>query len=158
MVPRAISPLSALCLLLLALLPPPARAGEAFPVPGPGDRCPICGMPVARYPEWAAGVSYPGGPVLFFDGAMDLFRHLLSPEGQRRGIPVRAWVTSYYSARPLDAFAAWYVTGSDVLGPMGNELIPLAGEEEAREFARDHKGKRILRAGEVTSALLEELD
>jgi nitrous oxide reductase accessory protein NosL len=31
------------------------------------------------------------------------------------------------------------VIGSDVLGPMGHELVPHDSSEEAREFMADHK-------------------
>jgi nitrous oxide reductase accessory protein NosL len=50
------------------------------------------------------------------------------------------------------------VVGSDVYGPMGHELVPLADEAEAREFLADHKGRRTLRADGVSLALLEGLD
>jgi hypothetical protein len=32
-----------------------------------------------------------------------------------------------------------FVTGSDVVGPMGPDLVPVAAESAAR-FARDHNG------------------
>ena len=48
--------------------------------------------------------------------------------------------------------------GSDVLGPMGHELVPLADAADAAEFVRDHRGKRVLRFGEVTRELTERLD
>jgi nitrous oxide reductase accessory protein NosL len=41
---------------------------------------------------------------------------------------------------------------------MGHELVPLTTRDEAEEFLRDHQGKRIVRFGEVTPALLEQLD
>jgi nitrous oxide reductase accessory protein NosL len=50
------------------------------------------------------------------------------------------------------------VIGSDTLGPMGHELVPLASEEDAQEFLKDHQGTRILRFGEVTAELLRDLD
>ena len=58
----------------------------------------------------------------------------------------------------MDARTAWFVVGSDVLGPMGHELVPFAREAEAREFLRDHRGKQVLRFAEVTPALLKALD
>ena len=39
-------------------------------------------------------------------------------------------VTDYYAVEPIAARDAWYVVGSDVLGPMGHELVPLATEAE----------------------------
>jgi len=67
-------------------------------------------------------------------------------------------VTDYYGVGRIDAHVAWYVIGSDVLGPMGHELIPHASEAEAQEFLQDHKGLRILRFGDVDLELLQRLD
>ena len=67
-------------------------------------------------------------------------------------------MTEYYGVTRIDARAAWYVIGSDTLGPMGHELVPLTTQAEADDFLKDHKGKRIVRFDDVTPALLENLD
>ena len=48
--------------------------------------------------------------------------------------------------------------GSDVLGPMGHELVPLATRADAEDFVKDHKGRRILRFDDVTAEVLAQLD
>ena len=53
---------------------------------------------------------------------------------------------------------AYYVIGSDVLGPMGHDLIPHPDEYDMKEFSKDHFGKRILRFDEVTMDMLLALD
>ena len=138
-----------------------ARTGV---VPDPGDRdtCPVCGMFVARYPEWVATVVYADGHSHHFDGAKDLFKYLLDlgrwAPGHRAADMTGIVVTDYYAVQRIDARSAWYVIGSDMLGPMGHELIPHPTEAEARDFKRDHKGTRILRYGDVTLELLRRLD
>ncbi len=67
-------------------------------------------------------------------------------------------VTEHYEVKRIDARAAWFVIGSDVLGPMVHELIPLASRADAEEFMRDHHGKRILRFDQVTRELPAKLD
>lgn len=151
-----------LATVALALVAP-ARAGAmAFPDPGPRDLCPVCGMVVSKYPAWTATVVYGNGHAHHFDGAKDLFKYLFDParyaRGHRAADIARIGVTEYYELRRIDARAAWYVIGSDVLGPMGHELIPLASRADAEEFLRDHGGRRILRFGEVTKGLAEKLD
>ncbi len=149
--------------LALALGSWPASAEELrFPDPDAKATCPVCGMFVALYPEWIATVLYQDGQAHHFDGAKDLFKYLLDLP---RYAPDRApaeisaiGVTEYYGLTRIDARAAWYVIGSDVLGPMGHELIPLTAQDEAEEFSRDHQGRRILRFDEVDRALLEKLD
>jgi nitrous oxide reductase accessory protein NosL len=41
---------------------------------------------------------------------------------------------------------------------MGHELVPFGRREEAEEFKRDHRGRRLWRFDEVTPALLKSLD
>ncbi len=48
--------------------------------------------------------------------------------------------------------------GSDVLSPMGHDLVPLASRADAAEFMQDHKGARLLRFDEVTREVIEQLD
>ncbi|MBP6809848.1 MAG: nitrous oxide reductase accessory protein NosL, partial [Chromatiaceae bacterium] len=67
-------------------------------------------------------------------------------------------VTEYYGLDRIPARDAWFVIGSDVLGPMGHELVPLASEADAQEFLRDHAGQRILRFDDVTPELPGNLD
>jgi nitrous oxide reductase accessory protein NosL len=119
-------------------------------------------MFVARYPDWVAEVRFADGGYAVFDGAKDLFKFLAEPGRYlpgRSAADVQAiWVTDYYAVRPVDGHAAFYVPGSDVLGPMGRELVPFAAREEAEEFRRDHRGARVLRFEEVTAQVLEGLD
>ena len=133
-----------------------------LPKPGPKDTCPVCGMFVAKYPEWVATVLYKGGHAHHFDGAKDLFKYLLDmPQwapGHKKEDIANIGVTEYYGLTLIDAHSAWYVIGSDVLGPMGHELIPLETQADAEEFLRDHAGQRILRFDDVGYPLLINLD
>ena len=149
-------------LLLIPALPVRAADPLQLPDPGPADTCPVCGMFVAKYPEWVATVLYKDDHAHHFDGAKDMFKYLHDlprwAPGHRKGNIVAIGVTEYYGLSRIDAHAAWYVIGSDVLGPMGHELVPLASREDAEEFMRDHTGRRILRFDEVTAELPAALD
>lgn len=146
--------------------PPPAGAAGKQPVArveaGKRAVCAVCGMFVAMHPEWLAQVVYEDGSEAFFDGPKDLFKYLLAPEryaADKRGVEVTAVrVTSYYDGAAIRARAAYYVVGSDVLGPMGAELVPHRTPEDAEEFARDHQGQRIVGFDDVTLELLNELE
>ena len=137
-------------------------APVTIPDPGPRDTCPVCGMFVAKYPEWIATALYKSGHAHHFDGAKDLFKYLLdlprwAPGHQAENI-TSIGVTEYYGLTRIDAHEAFYVVGSDTLGPMGHELIPLETQEDAEEFMKDHKGKRVIRFQDVTMKLLINLD
>lgn len=155
--------LAGLLLALAAGLAPAAGAlDKLVPDPGPRDLCPVCGMVVSKYPAWIATVLYQDGHAHHFDGAKDLFKYLFdlkryAPRHQAADIRAIA-VTEYYGLARLDATKAFYVIGSDVLGPMGHELVPLASRADAEEFSRDHQGKGILTYRQVTRGLVEGLD
>jgi copper chaperone NosL len=141
--------------------PVPSIAGE-IPPPGPRDHCPICGMLVAKYPGWVAAVRFRSGALHYFDGAKDMFKFVLDlphrAPGRGADAIAAVVVTEFYDLARIDARSAWYVIGSDVLGPMGHELVPLKSGGDAEEFARDHKGRRTVRFDQVTLHLVEELD
>jgi nitrous oxide reductase accessory protein NosL len=119
-------------------------------------------MLVAKYPNWVAIVEDRKNGFLFFDGAKDFFKYLFDVSKYRPGRRAehisRMLVTEFYGLTRIDARKAFFVTGSDVLGPMGHELIPLASREDAKEFLADHKGRRILVFDEVTRDLVAKLD
>ena len=54
-----------------------ARAAEHTPVtPTASDKCPVCGMFVAKYPDFLAQIIFRDGTYAVFDGAKDLFKYL----------------------------------------------------------------------------------
>jgi copper chaperone NosL len=131
-------------------------------VPTAKDKCPVCGMFVAKYPDWLSQIIFKDGSVFFFDGPKDMFKFYVN---LKRYSPKRTiddvsaiYVTDYYSLGPIDGFTATYVMGSDVYGPMGRELIPFGKNQEAMEFKRDHKGKEILKFQDITLAIIRGLD
>jgi nitrous oxide reductase accessory protein NosL len=156
--------IAALIVTLLAVtLVSPIPAAELKPrKPGAGDKCPVCGMFVAKFPDFAAQVQFKDGSTFHFDGSKDLFKYYQAASRYTPGKSLAdvsaVFVTSYYTLTPINGLTAWYVAGSDVYGPMGRDLIPFANENEAREFKKDHKGKSILRFKEITPVVIKGLD
>lgn len=151
--------------LLLCALASTAHAQQALsgiPKPGVKDLCPVCGMLVSKYQNWAATVLYMDGHAHHFDGAKDLFKYLQDlpkyAPGHRTDDMRSIAVTDFYNLDKIDAKKALYVLGSDVLGPMGHELVPLATRADADDFMKDHKGKRVLGFDQVTKEIVEKLD
>lgn len=122
----------------------------------------MCGMLVSKYPNWVATILYKDGHAHHFDGAKDMFKFWHEPAkyaaGHRREDMATIWVTDFYGLQRIDARKALFVTGSDVLGPMGHELVPLANRADAEDFLKDHKGRRILGFADVTRELAAGLD
>lgn len=152
-------------LLLLPLLVGHLEAGDRPPKAKglqPRGNCLVCGMFVANFPDWAAVITFKDGTEAWFDGPKDLFTCLLdlgqyAPKRVATDI-VSIQVKDYYGLRPLDGRKAWYVLGSKVLGPMGQELVPLATEPEAREFLKDHQGRQILAFPAISRDTLKGLE
>ncbi len=67
-------------------------------------------------------------------------------------------VTDFYTLKAIDAKKAFYVVGSDVFGPMGNELIPFLTKDAAQNFLSDHGGDQIIIFNEITPKLVMGLD
>lgn len=155
---RKISTKVFMLLAAAALLTAPAlspAAGDKKPViVKKTDKCQVCGMFVAKYKEWTTEIIFQDGSYVAFDGPKDMMKYYFSPgkfNPSRKQADIQAlFVTEYYSAALMDARKMFYVLGSDVLGPMGAELIPVETEAKAKEFMKDHKGKKVLRFGEIT--------
>lgn len=125
-------------------------------------KCPVCGMLVAKYPNWNAVLSYRDGSFAYFDGPKDLFTYYLNSRNyepaKNRADVVGMKVKDYYSLASIEARQAYFVVGSNVLGPMGKELIPFAKRNDAEGFRADHQGRKLLRFPEVTLELLKTLE
>lgn len=129
--------------------------------PGRKDRCVTCGMFPAKYKQWIAQIHWKNGERHYFDGCKCMFRALQDKgkylPGKSNGDIAAIYVTNYYTSKPIDGAGAHYVIGSDVLGPMGKELIPFPTRADAEAFLADHKGTRILRFQEVTPSVIQPL-
>jgi copper chaperone NosL len=153
----------AILFLMLLLFAFPLWAAEHAPVkPGHGDKCPVCGMFVAKYPDWTAEIIFSDGSVVFFDGFKDMLKYYFNLNKYNpRKVPadIRSiFVMDYYAVEHIDGRKAFYVSGSDIYGPMGKELIPFEKEAQAQEFLKDHKGKAVLTFGEIDPDVIKGLD
>lgn len=117
------------------------------------EKCPICGMFVYKYPKWAAQIYY-DNKHYSFDGVKDLMKYYFLYSA---GIS-KILVTDYYSQKAIEARDSFFVIGSDVYGPMGDELIPFAKLSDAKTFSLDHKGKKILKFDEIDEKVIKKLD
>jgi copper chaperone NosL len=130
--------------------------------PSPQDKCPVCGMFVAKYPDFIARIVFKDGSQAFFDGSKDMMKYYFNlatyNPAKKAGDIASISVTDYYSLKLIDANTAYYVVGSDVYGPMGRELIPFLEEKAAKEFLKDHNGKSILQFQDIKPELLGSLD
>lgn len=125
---------------------------------GKDEKCPVCGMYVYKYPKWVAQIYFTHDDHehhFSFDGVKDMMKFYLEPkkwgnyELYETNKISKILVTDYYSQKTISAKDAFFVTNSDIYGPMGAELIPFANENDANIFKKDHFGKKILKFDEI---------
>lgn len=100
----------------------------------PSDRCAHCGMHIAG--DWLTSGATHAGHDVQFDTPKCLFAWLAGDGAGATSV----WVTEYYGRTHHDIEGLFYLDGSDVMGPMGADLIPIDGRDRADAFARDHGG------------------
>ena len=121
-------------------------------------KCPVCGMFVSKYPKWVAQIKIKDGHIHYFDGVKDMMKFYFEPKKYEHNHAMdqieQVNVTDYYTLESIDAKNAFYVLGSNVYGPMGEELIPFKNESQAKKFMTDHYGKSLLKFEEIKKEIL----
>ncbi len=157
--------------------PPPASLPATGSVAGPvaaakglaadgrldvsdGDRCPICGMFPSKTPKLAGAIELADGRTFYTCGTGCLVKAHLHPEVHlrvERADLRRLVVQDYLGGRPIDAATAFWVAGSDVTGPMGRALVPLASEADVSAFRERHGGTSVFRLAELDDTRFKAL-
>ena len=147
-----------LILLMPLLFVPYLSNAEPLDVLDDKVRCPVCGMFVAKYDVWITQIRYDDKLVHSFDGVKDMMAYYFAPEsfnGKPREQIREIWVKDYYSLKWIDASKAFFVTGSDVHGPMGHEFIPFSSRAAADSFKTDHSGENLLTFDNITHEMVD---
>ena len=149
----------ALMVILLLLVFPMTAGAAPHEHVDSKERCAVCGMMVAKYPQWVSQLHV-DEKVLWFDGVKDMMAYYFEPAQYGGSADAKinaAYVKDYYSQKWIDGMKAVYVTGSDVLGPMGHEFIPFESMDAAENFAKDHGSKMILPFKGITSEMVKKM-
>ena len=124
------------------------------------DRCPVCGMYPAKRPKSATGMALGDGRCFYFCGNGCLLR---TYRRSRHYLGVgdddiqRMVVMDYFTGAPLDAWEALWVSGSDVVGPMGPALVALNSEQAVNSFQARHGGRLVFRLNQMDEALWQRI-
>lgn len=153
---RLVVALTALSFISMA-----TQAGEDY-APQPiakSERCPVCGMYPAQFPQWHAQIVFKDGSHTSFDSAAELFRFLEDmTKYDKKHVAAdigKIFVPAYNKGAWLDARQAFFVAGSKVQGPMGNDLPAFARKDEAILFSQKSGGKTFSFA-QVTPAVIND--
>ena len=117
--------------------------------------CSFCGMPSDQFPKWQAQVR--GNHThMYFCSPRCMFLTVKDPEIAPKNIE-NIQVKDFYEIKDIDATKAFYVGSSDILGPMGPDLVPHQDEASAEEFMKDHQGGKIYSFDEVSLDVIKEI-
>ena len=126
--------------------------------------CLVRHIPVYKAPKWVAKIEVSNGKTVYFSSPKSLFEFYHRP-GKWFDVGVKSErdfrqivVTDYATLEPISAKEAFFVYGSSVTSPAGDDLVAFKHASEAKAFSTKYSGKRILKFDEVSDALIRLLN
>jgi len=118
-----------------------------------------------KYPSWVAEIELANGKKVLFSSPKGMFEFYLHPASwfdayhiTREADFKEIYVTDYATAKAIKAKGAFFVYGSDVTSPAGDDLVPFDSYKAAEEFAKKHHGARVLGFREINYGLIKLLN
>jgi nitrous oxide reductase accessory protein NosL len=119
---------------------------------------------ISKNPKFVAKISSNNGKKLFFISPKSFFEFYFRPQKwESVGIKDKKEfkeliITDYSTLKPVDAKTSFYVYGSSITTPAGDDLISFENKQKAVKFAKRYNGKRVLSFYEVSDALIKLLN
>ncbi len=107
-------------------------------------RCAHCGMKIEASSAFRSEIASASGAPLVYDTPRCAILSFRADAGS--GATLR--VQEFYDRSFRDASELRFVVGSDVIGPMGADYIPVAPALTPK-FLKDHAGERVLTLSEI---------
>jgi len=121
-------------------------------------------MKVFKYPKWVAKIELTNGKKLFFVSPKSMMEFYHQP-GKWYDLGVRSesdfkniLVTDFKTGLAIKAKGAFFIYGTNVTSPAGDDLVTFDSYAAAESFSKKHNGKRILGFREVSPALIRLLN
>ncbi len=128
------------------------------------DRGLLRNLEVYKYPRWISQIKTTEGKNIYFSSSKSMFEFYFLfqkwPEFKIKTVDDMAdiFVTDYKTYQAIDARKAYYVYGSSVTSISGDDLISFKNDYDAKEYSKEHNGKRIFRFSQVKIQLIELLN
>jgi copper chaperone NosL len=119
------------------------------------DRCPMCAMQVSKYPNFVCAIQLVDGRTFYFCSAGCMIRAWMQPEiflGTNKQTLRQTVVQDYFTGEQMSGGSVFWVSGSDIIGPMGPALVPLKSLPHLNAFKRRHGAQTVFRLSELTDA------
>lgn len=137
-------------LIVLALLTSVVMASESGWGDKPNKLDPTYQIEVDKYPKFESGIVLKNGKRIRFCCPKSMLHFYFKPyHYPEYGVKKRdeineLFVKDYLDGTKIDAKKAWYVFGSRLTGPHGDDLIPLSSKTKAELFVQRYGGNRIM--------------
>jgi nitrous oxide reductase accessory protein NosL len=137
-------------LMVLAILTSIVMAGESAWGDKPNKLDPTYQMEVDKYPKFEADIVLKNGKKIRFCCPKSMFHFYFKPYhypdyGVEKSEEIeKLIVRDYLDGKEIDGKKAWYVFGSRLTGPHGDDLIPLSSKTKAELFVQRYGGSRIM--------------
>ena len=109
-------------------------------------KCPLCSMYPARYPKFNCQIVFKDGGYEAFDSTIGLLVFLNFPD--KTGLKLKpvagVYFKDYLKGDWLEADKAYFVTGSDIRGPMGIQFLPVDSAQAADNLKKQANGKDVV--------------
>ena len=119
---------------------------------------------VYKDPKWVSKVELKNGKKVFFCSPKSMMEFYHRPR-KWSDIGVKSeddfkdiLVTDFKTLEPIDAKGAFFVYGSSIISPAGDDLVPFATYKDAKEFASKYRGRRIMNFKELKNSLIRLLN
>lgn len=109
------------------------------------EKCPVCGMEVAKYPHNKCQIQTKEGTTVHFCATQCLFEFYQNH--QKYGVDELniqfVWVVDYDSHQWVYGQNCYFAVGTSRKGPMGKEAFPFVNRGKAKKFVAQYGGKVV---------------
>ncbi len=126
--------------------------------------CVVRHQKVYKNPKWVASIELQNGKKVYFSSPKSMFEFYHRP-GKWYDIGVKdehdmkeILVMDFDTLKAINAKGAFYVYGTNVTSPAGDDLVAFDSYKTAEEFSKKHNGKRIFGFRDVSDALIRLLN
>ncbi len=125
---------------------------------------PLYGWNVNKYGNLICMIELKNGKKVYFSSVKSMMDFYFRPwyyeeYGAKTDKDIKKMVVQdYISGKTLDAKKAYYVFGSRLIGPKGDDLIPFADKTTLKLFESKYGGHKVLRFNKITKGLIKYLD
>jgi len=109
-----------------------------------------------RYPDFQCHILFEDGSYEAFDSAIGMLIYLLFQEktDKKESAIDLLYFKDYNKKSWIEANNTWFIVGSEIMGPMGIEFLPVDTKQAAEELKIQEKGQEIIHYKNIDRAYM----